>query len=81
MLVQQCEMFKMKEDEDNEAMYSRFQTPVSGLQILKKSYAVADHVKKTLRSLPSRWRPKVTTIEEAKDLNTLSLEGLIRSLK
>jgi predicted patatin/cPLA2 family phospholipase len=77
MIVQQYEMFSMKDNEDIEAMYSRFQTLVSGLQILKKSYVVADHVKKILKSLPTRWRPKVIEIEETKDLNTLSLEGLI----
>jgi len=71
----------MKEDESIEAMYSRFQTLVSGLQILKKSYVASDHVNKILRSLPARWRPKVTAIEEAKDLNTLSVEDLISSLK
>jgi hypothetical protein len=37
-------------------------------------------VKKILRSLPAKWRPKVTAIQEAKDLDTLSLEGLISSL-
>ena len=62
-------------------MYSRFQTLVFGLQILKKSYVVDDHVKKILRRLPAKWKPKVTAIEEDKDLNTLSLEDLINSLK
>ena len=62
-------------------MYSRFQTLVFGLQILKKSYVASDHVSEILRSLPGRWRPKVTTIEEAKDLNTLSVEDLVSSLK
>jgi len=81
MLVQQYELFRMKEDENIQAMYSRFQTLVFGLQILKKIYVASDHVKKILRSLLAKWRPKVTTIEEAKDLNTLSLEDLISSLK
>jgi len=81
MLVHQYELFKMKEDESIEQMYSRFQTLVSGLQILKKSYVAFDHVSKILRSLPARWRPKVTTIEEANDLNTLSVEDLVSSLK
>jgi len=71
----------MKEDESIETMYSRFQTLVSGLQILKKSYVASDHVNKILRSLPAKWRPNVTTIEEGKDLNTLSVEDLISSLK
>jgi len=62
-------------------MYSRFQTLVSGLQIPKKSYVAYDHVSNMLRSLPARWRPKVTAIEEAKDLNTLSVEDLVSSLK
>jgi len=62
-------------------MYSRFQTLVSGLQILKKIYVASDHVSKILRSLPARWRPRVTAIEEAKDLNTLSVEDLVSSLK
>ena len=35
---------------------------------------------KILRSFPAKW-PKVTAIEEAKDLNTLSVEDLISSLK
>ena len=71
----------MKKDESIEQMYSRFQTLVSGLQILKKSYVASDHVSKILRSLPARWRPKMTAIEEAKDLNTLSVEDLVSSLK
>jgi len=81
MLVHQYELFRMKDDENIETMYSRFQTLVSGLQILKKSYVASDHVNKILRSLPAKWRPKVTAIEEAKDLNTLSVEDLISSLK
>jgi hypothetical protein len=81
LLVHQYELFKMKDDETIDQMYSRFQTLVSGLQILKKSYVASDHVSKILRSLPARWRPKVTAIEEAKDLNTLSVEDLISSLK
>jgi len=36
MLVHQYELFKMKDDQSIEEMYSRFQTLVSGLQILKK---------------------------------------------
>ena len=81
MLVHQYELFKMKEDEDIETMHLRFPTLVYGLQILKKSYVAFDHVNKILRSLPAKWRPKVSAIGEAKDLNTLSVEDLISSLK
>jgi hypothetical protein len=51
----------MKDGEDIETMFSRFQILVSGLQVLDKSYIVADHVRKVLISLPPKWRPKVTT--------------------
>jgi len=77
MLVHQYELFKMKKDESIEQMYSSFQTLVSGLQVLKKSYVAFDQVSKILRSLPARWKPKVTAIEEAKDLNTLSVENFV----
>ncbi len=49
--------------------------------MLKKSYVASDHVRKILRSLSARWRPKITAIEEAKDLNILSVEDLVSSLK
>jgi len=80
MLVHQYELFRMKEDESIETMYSRFQTLVSGLQILKKSYVASDHVNKILRSLPAKWRPKVTAIEEAKDLNMTAIECILPAL-
>ena len=37
-------------------------------------------MKKILRSLPRAWKVKVMAIQEAKDLNTLSLEKLLNSL-
>ncbi|GKA37487.1 zf-CCHC domain-containing protein, partial [Tanacetum coccineum] len=36
---------------------------------------------KFLRAPPTKWRPKVTTIEESKDLSTLPLDELIGNLK
>ena len=81
LLVHQYELFKMKDGEEIEAMFSRFQVLVSGLQVLDKSYTTTDHVRKILRSLPPKWRPKVTAFQEAKDLDQVSLEDLISSLK
>ncbi|GKA91450.1 zf-CCHC domain-containing protein [Tanacetum coccineum] len=40
-----------------------------------------NHVRKFLRALPTKWHPKVTTIEESKDLSTLPLDELIGNLK
>jgi len=59
----------MREDEYIKTMYSRFLIQF-GLRVLKKRYIVFDHVKKIPRSLPTRFRPKIIAIQEAKDLDT-----------
>ena len=46
-----------------------------------KRYTNAEMVRKILSSLSKAWHPKVTNIQEAKDLNVLSLDALIGSLK
>ena len=81
MLVNQYEMFKMLEYENIDEMTTRFMHIINQLKALGKRYSNAEMVRKILRSLSKAWRPKVTTIQEAKDLNVLSLDALIRSLK
>ena len=80
-LVQKYEAFRMEEDESVETMFSRFQMLVAGLRVINKGYSTADHVKKIIRSLPVKWRPMVTALKLAKDLNNTSLEELISSLR
>nr|CAN68824.1 hypothetical protein VITISV_025560 [Vitis vinifera] len=53
---------------------------VNGLEALGKTYKESEKVMKILRSLPSKWHTKVTTIQEAKDLTKLPMEELIGSL-
>ncbi|PNX78949.1 serine/threonine protein kinase SRPK1 [Trifolium pratense] len=81
LLIRQYELFTMEKDEDIETMFTRFQTLVSGLKVLKRSYTTYDHVQKILRSLPLMWRPKVTAIEEAQNLKNMSLESTKTSSK
>ena len=66
----------MKENETIVEMITRFTDIVNGLEALRKTYKVM----KILRSLPSKWHTKVTTIQEAKDLTKLPMEELIGSL-
>ena len=80
-LIQKYEAFKMEDDEAIEAMFSRFQTLIAGLKVLDKGYTTADHVKKIVRSLPKKWRPMVTALKLSKDLNNISLEELVSSLR
>ncbi|GJU33830.1 hypothetical protein Tco_1182184 [Tanacetum coccineum] len=60
---------------------SRFNTILTSLKALDESFLSRNHVRKFLRALPTKWRPKVTDIEEFNDLSTLLLDELIRNLK
>lgn len=62
-------------------MFSRFQVLMSGLQVLNKTYTTSNHVKKIVRGLPVKCRTKVMTIQEARELNTLSVESLVSNLQ
>nr|GEW79451.1 UBN2 domain-containing protein [Tanacetum cinerariifolium] len=48
---------------------------------LDESFSSRNHVRIFLRALPTKWRPKVTEIEESKNLPTLSFDELIGNLK
>ncbi|GJW27117.1 zf-CCHC domain-containing protein [Tanacetum coccineum] len=58
-----------------------FNTIITSLKALDESFSSRNHVRKFLRALPSKWRPKVTAIEESKDLSKLSLDELVGNLK
>ena len=60
---------------------TRFMHIINQLNTLGKRYSNVEMERKILRSLSKAWHPKVTTIQEAKDLNVLSLDALIGSLK
>ncbi|GJR90038.1 ribonuclease H-like domain-containing protein [Tanacetum coccineum] len=51
------------------------------LKALDDGYTSKNYVRKFLRALHPKWRAKVTTIEESKDLTSLSLDELIGNLK
>ena len=70
----------MKQNENVYSMYTRFTDIVNTLGVLGKTFSNSEKVKKIIRSLPKKLRPKITVIEEAKDLNTLPLDDLIGSL-
>ena len=74
------ELFKMDPNETISTMFTRFTDITNGLKSLDKIYSNVDLVQKILRSLSDKWDPKVTAIQEAKDLNTLSLDELMGSL-
>ncbi|GKD87710.1 retrovirus-related pol polyprotein from transposon TNT 1-94, partial [Tanacetum coccineum] len=50
------------------------------LQALDEGYSSKNYVRKFLRALHTKWRVKVTAVEESKDLISLSLDELIGNL-
>ncbi|GJY18349.1 hypothetical protein Tco_0389840 [Tanacetum coccineum] len=81
LLVQQYEQFVSSEDKSIDSAFARFNTIITSLKALDEGYSRKNYVKKFLRALHPKWRAKVTTIEESKDLTSLSLNELIRNLK
>ncbi|GJR30587.1 retrovirus-related pol polyprotein from transposon TNT 1-94, partial [Tanacetum coccineum] len=58
-----------------------FKTIITSLKDLDEGYSSKNYVSKFLRALHPKWRAKVTTIKESKDLTSLSLDELIGNLK
>ncbi|GJX22459.1 hypothetical protein Tco_0226904 [Tanacetum coccineum] len=61
--------------------YLIFNTIIISLKALDESFSSKNYVRKFLRALHPKWRTKVTAIEEAKNLTSLSLDELIGNLK
>ncbi|XP_071903977.1 uncharacterized protein [Coffea arabica] len=70
----------MEPHENIDKMYCRFNDLIKDLEVLEKDYSLGEKNRKILNALSKDWESKVTSIEEAKDLNTLSIESLINSL-
>ncbi|GKC78011.1 retrovirus-related pol polyprotein from transposon TNT 1-94, partial [Tanacetum coccineum] len=81
LLVQQYEQFVISEDESINSAFARFNTIITSLKALDEGYSSKNYVRKFLRALHPKWRAKVTTIAESKDLTSLSLDELIGNLK
>ena len=81
LLIQQYEKFTVSDEETIDNGYTRFNAIITSLTALDPSFYNKNHVRKFLRALPIKWRPKVTAIEEAKNLAELPLDELIGNLK
>ncbi|GJY67230.1 hypothetical protein Tco_0469468 [Tanacetum coccineum] len=64
-----------------DSAFARFNIIITSLKALDEGYSSKNYVRKFLRALHPKWRAKVTTIEESKDLTSLSLDELIGNLK
>jgi hypothetical protein len=72
----QFEQLKMKEDEDITTYFLRVDETVNAIIGLGEEIEESVIVQKVLRSLPMRFNPKISTLEERSDLNSISMDEL-----
>jgi hypothetical protein len=66
----------MKEDENIVAYFLRFDETVNAIIGLGEEIEESVIVQKVLRSLPTRFNPNISTLEEISDLNSISMDEL-----
>lgn len=72
----------MKDGESIKEMYTRFTTLTNELRLLGRILNEEEIFEKILTTiLPITWESKITTIQESKDIATLSLDESIGNLK
>jgi hypothetical protein len=76
----QFEKLQMKEDETIGKYFLRVEGMVNAMKALGETIGEPSLVHKILRSLPDRFNPKVSAIEELNDLKTLSFDQLLGTL-
>jgi len=81
MLISKFEEIKMLEDETFGEFYSKMSDLRNQMVSLGKTVSIVKLIRKILRSLPERFKIKVTTIEESKDLEEMKIEELVGSLQ
>jgi hypothetical protein len=81
MLISKFEEIKMLEEETFGEFYSKISDLGNSMVSLGKPISDVKLIRKIIRSLPERFRIKVTTIEESKDLEEMKIEELVGYLQ
>ncbi|CAI9757422.1 unnamed protein product [Fraxinus pennsylvanica] len=81
MLTTRFEEIRMREDEMFDTFYASFNDIVNSSFNLGERIPEPKIVRKILRSLPGRFRAKISAIEESKDINSIKVEQLVGSFQ
>ncbi|XP_070045886.1 uncharacterized protein [Nicotiana tomentosiformis] len=81
MLSTEYELFRMKDDESIQDMYTRFTSIINELHSLGEIILRRQMVRKILSVLPYSWESKANAIIEAKDMQKLTIDEFIGNLK
>ena len=80
-LTSRFEEMRMEEDETFDEFYAKLKDIVNFAFNLGEYIAESKIVRKILKSLPERFHAKITTIEEAKDIDQIPLTELVGNLQ
>jgi hypothetical protein len=72
----QFKQLKMKEDENIATYFLRVDETINAIIGLREEIKESVIVQKLLRSLPMRFDPKISSLEERSDLNSISMDEL-----
>jgi hypothetical protein len=81
MFISKFEEIKMLEEETFREFYTKISDRRNSMVSLRKSISDVKLIQKILRSLSERFRIKMTTVEESKDLVEMKIEELVGSLQ
>ena len=81
MLTSRFETLKMNENHTFSSFYFELSDIVNSSFNLGEPIPDSKVIRKILRSLPERFRPKVTAIEESKDIDSLRVDELVGSIQ
>ena len=80
-LTTRFENIRMYDDKYFDELYAKLNDIVNSAYNLGEIYDQPKIVRKILRSLTKNFRPKVTAITESKDVDSISVDELVRSLQ
>ena len=75
------ETLRMDENKTFDEFYAKLSDVINSSFYLGKKISQSEIVRKILRSLPDRFQPKVTAIEESKDIDLIKVEQLVGNLQ
>ncbi|KAG8492662.1 hypothetical protein CXB51_010306 [Gossypium anomalum] len=79
-LRREFENLKMKEEETVKQYSDRIMAVVNSIRLLGEQFSEARIVEKVLLTLPERYEVKISSLEDSRDLATISLTELINTL-
>ncbi|XP_050207448.1 uncharacterized protein LOC126656869 [Mercurialis annua] len=80
-LIREFEMMKMKETESIKSYSKKLLGIANKVRLLGKNFLDERIIQKILVTLPEKYESKISSLEETKDLSTISLSELVKALQ